>query len=78
MRLGQFRASQGHLSCVLAVVIVVVLLIPATAAAQAQQAAAEGFFVRAEPQPIQERRLRGPSSRTENPRTQGSVGQAAQ
>ena len=33
----RFRASQGHLSCVLAVAIVVVLLIPATAAAQAQR-----------------------------------------
>jgi hypothetical protein len=41
MRLGQFRASQGHLGCVLAVVIAVVLLIPATAAAQVQQAAAK-------------------------------------
>ena len=39
MRLGQFRTSQGHLSCLPAVVIAVVLLIPA-AAAQAQQAAA--------------------------------------
>ena len=39
MRLGQFRASRGHLSGLPAVVIVVVLLIPA-AAAQAQQAAA--------------------------------------
>ncbi len=39
MRLGQFRASQGHLSCLPAVLIAVVLLIPA-AAAQAQQAAA--------------------------------------
>ena len=37
----RFRASLGHLSCVLAVVIVVVLLIPATAAAQTQEAAAE-------------------------------------
>ena len=35
----RFRASQGHLSCLPAVVIAVVLLIPA-AAAQAQQAAA--------------------------------------
>ena len=34
----QFRASQGNLSCVLAVAIVVVLLIPATAGAQARQA----------------------------------------
>ena len=74
----RFRASQGHLGCVLAVVIVVVFLILATAAAQAQEAAANGFFVRPEPHPIQERGLRGPSSRTENPRTQGSVGQAAQ
>ena len=41
MRLGQFRASQGHLGCVPAVVMAVVLLIPA-AAAQAQQAAAKG------------------------------------
>ena len=39
MGLGQFRTSQGHLSCLPAVVIAVVLLIPA-AAAQAQQAAA--------------------------------------
>ena len=39
MRLGEFRASHGHLSCLSAVVIAVVLLIPA-AAAQAQQAAA--------------------------------------
>jgi hypothetical protein len=39
MRLGQFRASQGHLSCVPTVVIAVVLQIPA-AAAQGQQAAA--------------------------------------
>jgi hypothetical protein len=37
----RFRAPQGHLSCVLAVVIVIVLVIPATAAAQAQQAAAK-------------------------------------
>ena len=36
----RFRASQGHLSCVLAVAIVAVFLIPATAGAQAQQAAA--------------------------------------
>jgi hypothetical protein len=39
MRLGQFRASQGHLRCLPAVVIAVGVLIPA-AAAQAQQAAA--------------------------------------
>ena len=74
----RFRASQGHLSCVLAVAIVVVFLIPATAAAQAQQAAAKASSCAAEPHPVQERGLRGPSSRTENPRTQGSVGQAAQ
>ncbi len=38
----RFRASQGHLGCVLAVAIVVMSLIPATAAAQAQEAAAKG------------------------------------
>ena len=36
----RFRASQGHLNCVLAAAIVAVFLIPATAGAQVQQAAA--------------------------------------
>ena len=38
----RFRASQGHLGCVLTVAIVVMFLIPATAA-HAQQAAAGGL-----------------------------------
>jgi hypothetical protein len=36
----RYRASQGHLSCVLAVALVVVFLIPATAGAQVPQGAA--------------------------------------
>ena len=38
----RFRASQGHLSCVLAVATLFVFLIPATAGVQAQEAAAKG------------------------------------
>ena len=72
----RFRASQGHLSCVLAVAIVVVFLIPQPPALRRSRLR-QGVLRAAQPQPVKPG-FRGPSPRTENARTQGSVGQAAQ